>query len=56
MEELKMDFVDWINYGIDMGWCTQIHCETHDGPILTEDEQKEWEQWEDVCYPVVRIW
>lgn len=54
MEE--MDFVDWVNYGVEQGWCTPIHCDTHEGPMLTEDEAAEFDEGGDPCYPVVRIW
>jgi hypothetical protein len=54
MEE--MDFVDWINYGIDMGWCSHIVCETHDLVPLTKEEDELWESGDDPCCTIVRIW
>ena len=56
MEEIKMDFVDWVNYGIEMGWCSSIVCNTHDGPVLTDEEEKQWDEGEDPCCTIVRIW
>lgn len=56
MEDLKMDFVDWINYGVEMEWCSPIVCDTHDGMVLTDEEAKQWDEGEDPCITVVRIW
>ena len=53
---MELDFVDWINYGVEQGWCTPIHCDTHEGPHLTKEEAEDWDEGEDPCYPVVRIW
>jgi len=56
MEEIKMDFVDWLNYGIDMGWCSPIACDTHEGLPMTDEEMEGWEFGNDDCIPAVRIW
>lgn len=52
----EMDFVDWVNYGVEQGWCTPIYCDTHEGPQLTEEEAAEWDEGGDPCLPVMRIW
>lgn len=51
-----MDFVDWINYGIDMGWCSSVVCETHDGLPMNDEQEKEWIDGFDPCMAAVRIW
>jgi len=56
MEDLGMDFVDWLNYGIDMGWCSGIVCETHDITPITAEEDAMWDAGEDPCCTIVRIW
>ena len=56
MEEIKMDFVDWLNYGVDMGWCSVITCDTHEGLPMTDEEMEGWEFGNDDCIPAVRIW
>jgi hypothetical protein len=51
-----MDMADWIQYGIDNKYCTEIVCATHDGVPSTEEEDAEWEQGVDCCAPILRLW
>lgn len=51
-----MDYVEWINYGMKEGWISHIHCYTHDGPDMTEEEVDAWDRGEDPCIAMVRIW
>ena len=52
----KMDFFDWRDLGIANGWISEPFCDTHDAGYLTEEEEKEWEEGNDPCMPVFRIW
>ena len=33
-----MDFYEWIQIGIDNGWCGAPVCETHDGFPMSDEE------------------
>ena len=46
---------DWIDYGIERGWATGA-CATHDGIPSTPAEDAAWEDGEDPCQPILRIW
>ena len=48
---------EWLQHGIDAGWCSSPTCDTHDANVMTDSE---WELWEngdrDFCICVVRIY
>jgi hypothetical protein len=50
------EFNNWLNTGINRGWCSQSVCETHDGLPWTEEEASEWQDGNDFCVPAVRLW
>ncbi len=54
MEDI--DFIDWINHGVKMGWCSKVVCETHEGLPMNDEQEKEWEDGFDPCMAAVRIW
>ena len=53
-----MNGQEWLQYGIDNGYCTPSYCDTHDAyhqddwPLI---EQLNEEHGEDFCLPVVRL-
>ena len=50
-------FLDWLAFGVDKGWCSEVVCSTHDGlPPLDDDEEEQWEAGYDPCVPAVRIY
>ncbi len=51
-----MDVYEWVKYGVDKGFCTEIHCSTHDGVAMTDEEMDNWGEGEDNCIPVIRMW
>ena len=51
-----MDIYEWLNYGMEQGFCTDVLCNTHDGLPSTRDEWAEWEEGGDPCVPALRIW
>lgn len=57
IDNLNIDeFQIWFQNGVDRGWITDMFCATHEGaPILSEEEEKEWEDGGDPCQFVVRI-
>lgn len=50
-----MNFDEWLQYGIDNGFCSEQVCETHEGVPLTETEADLMENGTDVCLHVVRL-
>jgi hypothetical protein len=51
-----MTLTEWLQYGIDKGYCSDSVCATHNGLPDTEEEMQEWEDGGDPCIPAVRIW
>lgn len=51
-----MDIGEWIQLGVDNGYCSEPVCNTHDGLPTTEVEEARWEDGEDPCVPAVRLY
>ena len=51
-----MSFDEWIKFGYDMGYCSPPVCSTHDGVPSTALEDEIWEQGDDPCLHVVRLY
>lgn len=51
----KMDFDEWLAYGIDHKWCLYPTCYMHDGVPTTNAEAEELEEGYDPCMHVVRL-
>lgn len=52
----NMDYFEWRDLGISKGWISEPFCDTHDAGFMTEEEEKEWEEGNDPCMLVFRIW
>ena len=52
----NMDFFEWRDLGIANKWISEPFCDTHDAGYLTDEEEQEWENGQDPCMPVFRIW
>jgi hypothetical protein len=50
------EMLDWLNVGVDKGWVSSPVCSTHDGFPLTENEESWFEDGDDPCVAVVRLW
>lgn len=50
-----MDFQDWIEVGIENGWCGPVVCYTHDGLPTSNIEDEEFEE-HDPCIHIVRMY
>lgn len=50
-----MDFDEWIEVGIQNGWCGPAVCYTHDGLPTSALEDEEWEDT-DPCIHIVRMY
>jgi hypothetical protein len=51
-----MTFDEWIKMGYDNGYCSPPVCSQHDGPPTTALEDEQWDQGEDPCLHVVRVY
>ena len=52
----KMDFWEWVDFGVKAGWCSEIVCDTHEGVPMTVEETEEWQQGNDNCLFIIRLW
>jgi hypothetical protein len=52
----KIDYFDWRDLGIANGWISKPFCDTHDSGYMTDEEELAWENGEDPCMMVFRIW
>ena len=51
-----MNFDEWIKIGYDLGYCSPPVCSVHDGPPTTATEDEQWEEGEDPCLHIVRLY
>lgn len=52
----SISFPEWINLGVKNGWTSDIVCYTHDGPQMTDEEVELWDDGQDPCMFMVRVW
>lgn len=50
------DFLTWHRHGMDRRWCGPAVCVTHDGVPTSEAEEDEWEQGDDPCTHMIRLY
>ncbi len=53
---MDLKFDDWMTYGIEKGWCGPPVCYTHDGLPMSEQEYMEFDEGQDPCTHVVRMY
>ena len=46
---MDLSYLDWMKIGQDNGWISEVFCDTHDGPPLTDEEMQEWDDGGDPC-------
>ena len=51
-----MTFDEWLQYGISQAWCGPTICETHDGIPMTTLERLQYEEGEDPCIHILRLY
>ena len=54
--EIEDDIGLWLEIGQQWGWCSEVGGGTHDGSPLLESEYDRFEDGEDPCIPMVRIY
>ena len=52
---MAIDFDEWMKYGYDQGWISDVFCDTHDGAPWDDDEMNQWESGGDPCAFCVRV-
>lgn len=50
-----MTYQEWLEYGIQHGYCTHSFCAMHDSGPMTEEEEAEADDGGDPCCVVVRL-
>ncbi len=53
---MDITFDEWITYGIEKGWCGPPVCYTHDGLPMSEQEYAEFDEGQDPCTHIVRMY
>jgi hypothetical protein len=53
---VDLTFQEWMTYGIEKGWCGPPVCYTHDGLPMSEQEYAEFDEGQDPCTHVVRLY
>lgn len=51
-----MDFQTWLSIGREHGYCSLPVCQTHDGIPLARSEEDAWEEGDDLCFHVLRLY
>jgi hypothetical protein len=49
------EFEIWLKNGYDRGWVSDVFCNTHEGPPLSEEEMRDWDEGNDPCSFQVKI-
>lgn len=50
------DFEQWLVRGYEAGWISDVQCLTHEGIPMSDAEMESWDEGNDDCFPVVRIY
>jgi hypothetical protein len=51
-----MDFNTWISIGREHGFCSVPVCSTHDGIPMSDYETQLWDDGEDPCMHILRLY
>jgi len=51
-----LDVQSWYEYGREKNWVSEVFCDTHEGPPLSDEEMEEWEEGGDPCSFHVKLW
>ena len=50
-----MTFDEWLQVGVDSGFCSGQFCETHDGHPMHDTEVTAWAEGNNFCVQMVRL-
>ena len=56
MENLTLSFDEWMKLGVDNNFVGPPVCSTHDGIPMSLEEEQEFEEGNDPCIHVVRLY
>lgn len=51
-----MSYEEWLKIGLLQGWCGPSVCETHDGVPMSQTEIDAYEDGEDPCVHILRLY
>lgn len=52
----NMDYFEWRDIGIAKGWISEPFCDTHEAGPISEEEVQAWDNGDDPCMFVFRIY
>jgi len=51
-----MTFAEWLAIGLEHNWISEGVCGMHDALPMTDAERTMFDDGEDPCIPVLRVW
>lgn len=51
-----MDYEEWFSIGREQGFISPAICSTHDGTPMSDDEMNEFENGDDPCIHILRLY
>ena len=48
-QDQSLSFDEWLKFGYTQGWVSDVFCDTHEGPPLSDEESQEWDAGGDPC-------
>jgi len=54
--QLELSFDEWMEIGLRQGWTTPPLCYTHDGLPTTPNEDQAFEDGDDICIRIMRLY
>lgn len=54
--EPHQSLAEWLHYGRGRGWIGPIHCDTHNGIPMSEEEAEAYDAGEEPCIFVLRFY
>jgi hypothetical protein len=55
VEEMKPSFQQWLDMGVKYRYCEEIHCMSHESPMLNQVEDQAFQAGYDACVPLIRV-
>ena len=50
-----MNIHEWLKFGLEKGYCSEIYCQTHDLPPLSPEELAQLEEDGELCVFAVKV-
>jgi hypothetical protein len=52
---MDLEFEIWLENGYKRGWISDVFCNTHDSPPMSDEEMQEWDEGGDPCSFQVKV-